>query len=254
MLKKSLLAVAVAAAAGLPALASAQAASSPHSFTGNVGLFSDYKFRGYTQTNYNPALQGGFDYAHASGFYLGNWNSNVEQSLYTGASLEMDFYGGFKGKLGEATYDLGGIYYYYPGSGEFGLPKVNNGELYVGLGYGIFSAKLFYAVTDYFALSKFTGSGTKTDGTIYLDVGAAYDLGSGWGLNARAGYLHIANATENGLASSSAVDWKLGATKDIEGYVVGLSVLGTNRKDYFLTGTGEDAGKTRLMVSLTKTF
>ena len=64
--------------------------------TGNLGLVSDYRFRGYTQTDYNPALQGGVDFAHKSGFYLGNWNSNVEQSLYTGASLEMDFYGGYK--------------------------------------------------------------------------------------------------------------------------------------------------------------
>ena len=85
-------------------------------FTGNAGLFSDYRFRGFTQTDYKPAFQGGFDFAHKSGFYLGNWNSNVEQALYNGASLEMDFYGGYKHTFGDFGLDVGVIYYYYPGT------------------------------------------------------------------------------------------------------------------------------------------
>ena len=59
--------------------------------TVNAGLFSDYRFRGFTQTAYKPAFQGGFDLSHGSGFYIGNWHSNVEQGLYRGASLEMGF-------------------------------------------------------------------------------------------------------------------------------------------------------------------
>ena len=54
-----------------------------------------------------PAFQGGFDVAHSSGFYVGNWNSNVEQGLFNGASLEMDFYGGYKGTFGAFGYDVG---------------------------------------------------------------------------------------------------------------------------------------------------
>ena len=84
-------------------------AASDWTVSGNIGLFSDYRFRGMTQTDYGPALQGGFDIGHSSGFYIGNWNSNVEQKLYNGASLEMDFYGGFKGAVGDFSYDLGAI-------------------------------------------------------------------------------------------------------------------------------------------------
>jgi len=77
------------AASLLVAAVSPAFAADPAPFTGNITLASDYKFRGFTQTRYQPTLQGGFDYASKSGFYVGNWNSNVEQSLYNGASLEM---------------------------------------------------------------------------------------------------------------------------------------------------------------------
>src|SRR5688500_17951677 len=79
--------------------AAAPAAPEPQpdwTFTGNAGIFSDYRFRGISQTNRKPAFQGGFDVAHASGFYAGNWNSNVDSAFYNGANLEMDFYGGYK--------------------------------------------------------------------------------------------------------------------------------------------------------------
>jgi len=77
--------------------------------TGNAGLFSDYRYRGFTQTGYKPSFQGGFDVAHRTGFYLGSWNANVEQALYRGASLEMDLYGGYKFSAGPVGLDLGAI-------------------------------------------------------------------------------------------------------------------------------------------------
>ena len=70
--------------------------------TGNAGVFSDYRFRGISQTDKKPAFQGGFDIGHASGFYVGNWNSNIDSALYNGASLEMDFYGGYKMTAGRS--------------------------------------------------------------------------------------------------------------------------------------------------------
>jgi uncharacterized protein (TIGR02001 family) len=75
-----------------------------------------------------PALQGGFDYSHASGFYAGNWNSNVSSTLYPNANLEMDFYGGYRRAFGDFGLDAGAIHYSYPGS----APKIDNKEIYVG--------------------------------------------------------------------------------------------------------------------------
>ncbi|OYW27068.1 MAG: hypothetical protein B7Z51_09365, partial [Methyloversatilis sp. 12-65-5] len=77
-MQKTLIAAALASALAVPAFtAQAEEPASPHTFTGNVGLFSQYVFRGISQTNEDPALQGGFDYSHASGFYLGTWASNI---------------------------------------------------------------------------------------------------------------------------------------------------------------------------------
>ena len=72
---------------------------------GNVAIGSDYPFRGVSQTDRDPTIQGGFDVAFESGFYVGTWGSNV--SGFVDTSMEWDLYGGFKGTLSdEATYDL----------------------------------------------------------------------------------------------------------------------------------------------------
>src|SRR3989304_7749516 len=120
-MRKTILAASLASAAfAVPSLAAAQAAAapaSPHTFSGNIALVSDYKFRGISQTFGKPALQGGFDYSHASGFYAGNWNSNINEGAgFPAGNLEMDFYGGWKKTWGDWGLDLGAIYYYYPGS------------------------------------------------------------------------------------------------------------------------------------------
>src|SRR5512145_3104795 len=75
-----------------------------HTVTANVGLFSEYIFRGIAQTAGKPAVQGGFDYAHSSGVYAGVWGSNIswleDFDAYTRSSLELDFYGGYKATFG----------------------------------------------------------------------------------------------------------------------------------------------------------
>src|SRR5205809_6327389 len=113
-MRKSILSLAVAAAVLVPGLAAAQA-TAPSPLTGNATLISDYRFRGISQTYQKPAFQGGFDYAHASGLYAGNWNSNVSQGAgFPGGNIEMDFYGGNQ----KASRDLGRrggfIYTYSP--------------------------------------------------------------------------------------------------------------------------------------------
>jgi len=249
------------AASLLVAAVSPAFAADPAPFTGNITLASDYKFRGFTQTRYQPTLQGGFDYASKSGFYVGNWNSNVEQSLYNGASLEMDVYGGYKGTLGKLSYDIGAIYYTYPGSTGV---KIDNKEVYFGIGAGPVTAKLFYSTDDYFstqALFRAANngkSGGSTKGTTYLDLAATHDLGSGWGVNAHVGFLSLKNGTANGLSGNSVTDYKVGVTKDISGWVLGLSYLTTSKKGFFTTGALNDvtktAGDARALVSLAKTF
>ncbi len=254
--KRTAIAVALAASSGVAL------AQDPAPFTGNITLASDYKFRGFTQTRFKPALQGGFDYAHKSGFYLGNWNSNVAETLYDGASLETDFYGGYKFTVGNLNYDVGAIYYAYSGSGKK-YSTIDNKEIYFGLGVGPITAKLYYSLGDYFStqsLYKALNAGQKgaaTDGTTYFDLAATHDLGDGWGINAHVGFLNVKNGTQNGLIGNSVTDYKIGVTKDISGWVLGAAYLTTSKKNFFTTsleGTPVAAGTGKVLVSLAKTF
>ncbi len=119
-MRKSLMLVAVLGTLGLNQYAFAEDAApsepeSPHTFSYNIGLTSNYIFRGTTQTGRNPAVQGGMDYSHASGFYAGIWGSNIswlsdsrltdpntgeDVAAYTKSSMELDLYAGYAGEFG----------------------------------------------------------------------------------------------------------------------------------------------------------
>jgi uncharacterized protein (TIGR02001 family) len=264
-MRKSVLSVAMAAAASISGIAAAQQAATPSPITGNVTLASEYRFRGIDQTAGKPAFQGGFDYSHASGIYLGNWNSNVSQGAgYPGGNLEMDFYGGYKKAFGDLGLDVGAIYYYYPGThatgaaifnnrtGETHTGKIDNKEVYLGGTWKFLSLKYFHSLGDYFAVP-----GTKNTG--YLDFSATHDLGAGWGLVGHVGHLNF-----KGIDNGSYTDWKLGATKDLAGWLLGAAYIGTNAKGdcgagepyCFSTGTGStrDAGRNTIVLSVGKTF
>src|SRR5688572_1069527 len=106
-MRKSFLSLSMATALAAPLLATAETPP----VTGNMTIASDYRFRGISQTYLGPAIQGGVDYAHPTGFYLGNWNSSVTSLTYTGGSgIEMDFYGGYKKSFGDIGIDVGTIY------------------------------------------------------------------------------------------------------------------------------------------------
>ncbi|MDS4014811.1 MAG: TorF family putative porin [Candidatus Accumulibacter sp.] len=257
----------------------APSSSSPHTLTGNVGLFSSYRFRGIDQSFGKPALQGGFDYAHSSGWYVGNWNSSVNSGAgFPDGHLEMDFYGGYKAAFGDFALDAGAIYYYYPGSQARGLGPgassgaVSNQELYLGGSWKFLSLKYFYAIDDYFSLRALGRAGAldrSTRGTQYLDLSANFDLGDGWGLNAHVGRLDLAN-----VRGGDYTDWKIGVSKDFNGWVVAASYIDTNasgscRKGEFYCFTNslsdhggvlsggshsKDAGRGIVVVSLTRNF
>lgn len=239
-MKKVIIATALAAAFALPAFAQTAAApapaaeASPHTLTGNVGLFSSYRFRGIDQTFGKPALQGGVDYAHSSGLYAGNWNSNVSSGAgFPDGNLEMDFYGGYKTAIGDFGLDVGAILYYYPGSEGKVLGAgassgaVTNKEIYIGGSWKFLSLKYSHSVDDYFSLrgwdSTFTTTGKSTRGTGYLDLSANYDLGNGWGINGHVGRLNAKN-----MNNADYTDWKLGVTKDVNGWVFAASYIDTN--------------------------
>ena len=246
------------AAAVLPVAAGAQGTKPEpdYTFSGNLTIGSDYRFRGFSQTDYQPTIQGGVDFTHKSGFYLGNWNSNVSSSLYNGAPIEMDFYGGWKTSFDSFGLDVGVIYYYYPGTGEYNPDfKAKNFEAYIGGSYGPVSLKYFYSFTDFFGLN---GPGVDTKGSQYLDLTGTFDVGSGFGIVAHAGYQKVRNYKQLGGIDDAVWDYKLGGTYDIagSGWILGAYWVGTSEKDFYLTAENppRGAGRSSFLATIGKTF
>ena len=240
--------LAVVAVAALPALASAQ-------LTANVSLTTNYKFRGQDQDvigkngsikdkAVKPALQGGFDYAHESGFYIGNWNSSV--NWLAGNSLESDIYGGYKFKAGEVDLDVGLLTYIYPGN-SLG----NTTEAYAGATFGPLSAKYSHTLSeDYFGWAGTSlGSGLKGRNTGYLNLAFAQEVAPKLTLKASVGFTQFASdIKDNGVPNY--MDYSVGGAYDLgEGFTLGANVVGANKRGFF-----GPVNKNRLIVSLTKTL
>ena len=125
-ISKSMIAAALFASAGV-----AQA-----ELSANIATVSNYYFRGITQTSDNAAIQGGIDYSHESGLYAGTWLSNIDFGGKENA--EVDLYAGFGNDIGDTgfSYDVGIIYYWYPGAGgEQQGDDIDYAELYGSLGW-----------------------------------------------------------------------------------------------------------------------
>ncbi len=236
MLKKTLMAGAVAAAMNMSGAAmAADAPASP--FTFNVGITSDYIFRGVSQTHGNPAIMAGVDYLHSSGFYLGAWASSISwvKDWLGSGSVEVDVYGGFKNSFGggDWNYDVGFIAYNYPGKGSeipTFLANPNTQEIYAAIGYKFVTAKYSYATSSHF-IGWYGGPGytESTRGSGYLELNANYDLGNGWGLIGHVGHQEVKGSVQVGAVSSASyTDWKIGVSKDVGFGVFTLAYTDTN--------------------------
>ncbi len=107
----------------------------------NATIASNYIWRGVSQTFDQAAGQGGIDWGHKSGFYVGTWVSNVDFAPVERDGYEMDVYAGFAGEAGSIGYDLGVITYQYPIT-----PNVNFTEVYVSGTASIVTIGLNYTV------------------------------------------------------------------------------------------------------------
>jgi len=261
IMRKTVLAAAVAVAAAVPGLANAQAAAaapaSPHTLTGNMAIVSDYRFRGISQTFVQPAIQGGIDYSHGSGFYLGNWNSNVSGQSYYDGTIEMDLYGGFKKAFGDFTVDVGLLQYYYPAAtvGTTGV-KYDTLEVYGAVTWKWITAKYSSTTGDLFGLNSTTTSactGADSKGSGYLDLAVSYEIRPKLTLVGHYGNQSIKNCTA--LEYS---DYKLGVTYDMSGWVLGAAYIDTDADPAFYTlasaSKTKDIGKGTVVLSVVKSF
>lgn len=158
---------------GLAAIVLTMSAAAAHAeVTGTVTAVSDYDFRGFTQTAQGPALQASIDYSNENGFYVGAWASNVDFGTGSGADVELDLYGGFRGGE-EIAYDLGAIYYTYPGATSFNFP-----EVYASATWKVLTAKLWYS-WDFGNLNE-SGQYYQLDANVPLPANFTLGLHSGY--------------------------------------------------------------------------
>jgi uncharacterized protein (TIGR02001 family) len=240
------LAVGACLASALP-LSAARAATS-----GTLALTSDYLFRGLSQTNQEPALQGGIEYAHDGGFYAGAWGSNISwlSDLSSAAapissSVELDVYAGWRWPAGESLKLDAGVYsYYYPGDYPHGFVRPYTTEIYFGLVLGPAALKYYHAVSNLFGFAESDGSG-------YLDLSLNHEFSPGWVFNAHAGRQRV-----KGTSVASYTDWKIGLTRNFAaGWSLTAAFADTNAARAAYTNPyGNFLGRSTGTLTLTKAF
>jgi uncharacterized protein (TIGR02001 family) len=201
--------------------------------TGNVGVVSDYLFRGVEQSiGGGAAVQGGLDYAHDSGVYVGTWVSSLDASVY-----ETDLYAGFSGKTaGGLGYDVGYIFYGYRDA-----PIANFSEVYAGLSFAGLSGKFYYS-------PEF---GATQDPGYYVTASYALALSETLSLTPQIGYSAGDGIKESlagfGSDAKDYFDYSLTLSKTVEGGYTFSFALVANSEDDAL-------GKETLWVGLKKSF
>ncbi|MHA7819278.1 MAG: TorF family putative porin [Erythrobacter sp.] len=124
------------AAEPIDELETSNMADSGFEVSGNVALVTDYRFRGVSFSDGDPALQGGIDLGHSSGFYIGTWGSTISGGSEFG-ELELDVYGGWSGDVADGvTFDIGLLYYIYP-TGDVPGADTDYFEPYASIGFGL---------------------------------------------------------------------------------------------------------------------
>ncbi len=256
MWKIKIFVFALCAAASVSVLAEEVPAVDPNPVSYNVGLSSDYIFRGITQTTHAPAVHGGLDYSHSTGLYVGTWASNVKwikdrDAIATGdANVELDTYFGIKNSVAnDYGYDVGYVRYNYLGTytSQVGFNNADTSEIYGAASYKFVSLKYSYSLLDGFM----TIPGTK--GTNYIDLSAYYPVeDAGMTIGAHIGKQTFAG-TEAYAVSPSYTDYKLSASKDFSSYILSLSYTNTKGASFW-TPNGDQWGRAATAFSLTHLF
>ncbi|MEY3408526.1 MAG: hypothetical protein RIS02_253 [Pseudomonadota bacterium] len=234
-------------ALSLAGAGSAFAQAAPESsLTLNVGAVNEYRYRGISQTRFDPALQGGADYADKSGVYVGVWGSGIKWVKDAGgkSNTEVDYYGGYKFSIGEVAYDVGFLHYDY--SGNALAVSANTNELYGAVTMGPTTLKYSQTTGNLFGFADSKGSS-------YVDLTANFDLGNGFTFTPHLGYQSVKGA---GNSIYSYTDAALTLGKDLgNGLSASAAIIGTNAKTgSYVSPAGKQLGKSGLVVGIKYAF
>jgi len=190
----------------------------PGSFSGSFGFLTDYKFRGITQTDSEMAIQGNFDWGHEKGYYLGVWGSNVEFGAAGAGNTEFDFYAGVAREYWGITFDIGGVYYTYPGATE--SAGLDYFEYVFGLSYEF--PLISMGATVYYSPENTASS----DNATYVSFDAEVPLLSRLAMTGHVGHQSITDETAFGKPDY--LDWSIGASYATHGFDLSLTYIDTD--------------------------
>ncbi len=217
----SLAALAAGITAPSAALAQDTDEAGPVTVSANVALTSDYRFRGVSLSNGDPAIQGGIDVGHESGFYVGTWASSIEGGDAYG-ELELDLYGGWSGDVADGvTVDVGLLYYLYP-SENIGA-EVNYFEPYASVGFTLGPAEATVGAAYAWDQDSLGGDNFY----LYSDLGFSLPE-TPISLSAHLGYTDgvLAPPLLAGDLDASGLDWSLGASVASGPLELGVAYVG----------------------------
>jgi len=206
--------------------APAAAQDAPYTITGNIALATDYTFRGLSQTDNEPSVQGGMD-ATFGNFYVGAWASNVDFGF--SESIELDLYSGYRFPVGPIAMDIGVIAYLYPGASDDGI-GAGTGELdyYEGYVKGSFAPAegVTLGGAAYFS-PEFTA---ETGEAYYVEANGGVALSDMLALSGAVGFQSIDDVS--GVFPGSFTDeyttWNFGGTYTNWGVSMDLRYVGTD--------------------------
>lgn len=249
---------AAAAAPAAPAAAAPAEPASPHTLSANVGIYGQYVFRGITYTNSRPALQGGFDYAHSSGFFAGVWGSNVDKNALYGNTLEIDLYGGYTHQFTpDLGINVGFLQFYYPDNDGLNGESPNTTELNAAGTWKWFTLKYNYAVSDFFGLNNKSLGDHKGNsrGSDYWEGAFNYTLP--YDINV---VLHAGRQSVEGRSVADYTDYLIGINKNFSiagstGWNAGVNFTTTNARDsWYVDSKGTTTGDDHVILFLKRTF
>lgn len=221
------------------------ATSAMAEISANVALTSNYVFRGISQNDNSLAIQGGFDYEHASGFYAGVWGSNVDDQFFAESSIELDTYFGWSGDVGPVGVDIGYLRYNYPDSDPDNPTigyETDTDEFHVGVSKDLGIANVGFTVNyspDFFDLG---------DG-MYYDLGVDVPVGS-FTLSAHYGKTEIDEKSAVGKADYE--DYRVSVSTEYAGFGFDLSYTDTS-DDGLCNGTPAVCGD-KVAFTVSKVF
>ncbi|RXZ64119.1 TorF family putative porin [Pelagerythrobacter rhizovicinus] len=193
--------------------------------SGNVAITSDYRFRGVSLSGGDPAIQGGIDVVHESGFYVGTWGSSIDDGgTDLLGDLELDLYGGWSGQVAEGlTLDVGLLYYMYP-TEDLGA-DTDYFEPYASLAFALGPAEATVGAAYAFDQDAL---GDSDNLYLYTDLGVGIP-NTPISLNAHLGYTDgvLAPPLLAGTTDDSGLDWALGASATVLGGLeLGVTYVG----------------------------